>query len=162
MNMSAKIVKYIDSYYLYTKTYRTSKFLVHETCGEISGDGGVVRVEFLKQVKPRFDGVLRGLLIPRGLLLGGNKKIPTREIACEPGAMVLVEWEDVTLVSRSRRTSCSVMQTIGILEKKYADRLVIADPVTIRKHPNPKVDHPSKRPTFYVIPLIVVKKFKIL
>ncbi len=160
--MIAKIIKYIDSYYLYTPTYSTSIFRIHEACGYVSKDGQSVRVEFVRQIRPRFDGIVRGLLIPPSLIHKGNKKQKKTSLECDAkqGDKILVKWEDVTLVSYSKRRKCSLIKTVGVLEDVDSQRLIVSNPTTTKRYRNSRIEHPKKRPTFYVIPISVIKIIK--
>ncbi len=152
-------IKYIDAYYIDSsygeeKELGKTKLRLHEAYGYISENDNSLLISFIKEIAGGENkDVVKGIVIPKKAVksesLVFNKDI-VEDISL--GSLVSLDWRDVVFVSNKDRHDCSVMNTKGILFKVEDDHIVIKNPKTLRKYPEPIKSHPEEKPLFYIIP----------
>ena len=155
-------VKYVDAYYIYTKSIGKTKLSLHEAHGYMERNGDNIIIIFIKKrwannrrVMNEKGNIVKGLVIPDTAVVstvGTYKNDILKNVIT--GSPVTVTWRDVVYVANLPRYDCSTMCTDGILFKIEKDHIVLKDPETIRMYPMPVKNHPGGGlPTYLVIPI---------
>jgi len=154
-------IKFVDAYYTFAKKVGKTKLSFHEAYGYIKKNGNNIIVVFIKKILIYGKNeIVLGLVIPSTALISKknnakNKLLTNHKI----GDAVAITWRDIVIFdSGNLRNNCSIMYTKGILFKINRDHIVLKNPETIRIYPAPIKNHPTKKPSFYIIPISFITK----
>lgn len=162
-------IKYIDAYYLYDKECPKTELSIHEAYGYLQEYNGSLILEFIKNIKSESgiksndhkSDILKGLIIPEKSVFSVSQVFKILELEnMKINSKVSIKWSDVVYIANQPIRECSIMETVGIIEKIGNDHLVIKDPDTKRIYPLPDKKHPDHKPTYYVIPKSLIIEIK--
>jgi len=160
-------VEYVDAHYSYLENIKETKLIPHSAYGYVRENDGNIIITFIRKKNDddyqtnRKDNLIKGLIMPNTALVSAVHKYKTEILKkIKVGMKIEVTWKDVVIVANNPVYICPIMLTKGILYKIEKDHIVIAKPKTIRKYPAPNIDHPPKKPTFYVIPISFITSVK--
>lgn len=165
--MKEKIVsiKYIDAYYVYAGVWtKKIKFKLCSAYGYLTENTYDYFLTFIKDddILVKNKKMIRGLIIPKTAVNHNLNKNRALFKNLKIGDKILLQWKDIIHVKNAYRSSSSVMETEGILTRMGNKYLVIKSPKTVRIRPQPKKNHPYKKPTFYIIPKSLIFSLKVL
>lgn len=150
-------IKYIDAFYTY-KEIEITKLFVHEAYGYLTIYKDVIIITFIHKVLERKSTsntkkIIKGLIIPSTALQTVNNNYRTNVLnKVILFSNIAVTWRDIVYVANTNRNDCSIMYSEGILYRIETDHIVLKNPETIRINPLPIINHPAKKPIYYIIP----------
>jgi len=161
-------IKYVDAYYIFENEIGTTKLSPHEAFGYVKKNRDNIIITFVKKVsvsggqeRANDNFIVKGLVIPDSALLSVSKDFKiTIPSNLKESSLVAVAWRDVVYVGNTERRDCSVMYSEGILHSVHDDHIVLKNPETIRTYPAPVINHPSGKPTYYIIPKSFITDIK--
>lgn len=163
-------IKYTDAFYINSKNIGQTKLHAYETYGYLKKCNENLIVVFIKEYKTSIKEIknkklkiIKGLIIPDIALLSTNNKFKNNKLKhIKIGSNVSVTWRDIVYVANLPRYDCGIMYTEGILFRTEKDHIVIKNPETIRTHPLPIENHPTKKPNYYIIPTSFIVDFEVI